>query len=291
MNIAASIRGIGKKVLGPRGVRLARRYLRPTAPGINLYKSQLAGKQALEIGGPSEIFSDDGFLPIYSILKGVDNCLFAARTIWAETVESGRSFQYHPDRAPGTQFICEATDLGPIRDSSYDLVLASHCLEHVANPLRALQEWHRILIEGGLLLLILPHKDGTFDWRRPVTQLNHMIEDYERDIREDDLTHLSEVLALHDLEKDPLAGSPEQFKQRCLQNGLNRAMHHHVFNTPAAAMLVDQAGFQLIRVTPFRPNHIIILADKRNHGRDNAQFLRPEAGIRLESPFPSDRQS
>jgi SAM-dependent methyltransferase len=251
---------------------------------------QLAQKQALEIGGPSEIFNDEGFLPVYSALKGVDNCLFSTRTIWTGEVQIGRCFHYLWDRDPGTQFICEATDLRSIPDSSYGLVLASHCLEHVANPLRALEEWRRVLVKDGFLLLILPHKDGTFDWRRPVTQLSHMIQDYETNIGENDLTHLPEILALHDLGMGPPAGSPEQFKQRCLENSLNRAMHHHVFNTPAAVRLINQAGFQLIRVTLFKPYHIIILAVKCHQGPDNSQFLSPDAEFRLQSPFPSDRR-
>ena len=131
----------------------------------------------------------------------------------------------------GSQYICEATELKPIADRSYECVLASHCLEHVANPLRALAEWKRILKDDGLLLLVLPHKDGTFDCRRPVTTLAHMVEDYEKQIGEDDLTHLPEILALHDLEKDKPAGSPEEFRARSLENRANRALHHHVFDT------------------------------------------------------------
>jgi SAM-dependent methyltransferase len=252
---------------------------------------KLAGKRALEIGGPSDIFGDDGLLQIYSILRSVDNCLFSARTIWTGEVQIGRRFQYHPRKDPGTQLICEATDLSPVPDSSYEAVLASHCLEHVANPIRALEEWKRVLVKGGFLLLVLPHKDGTFDWRRPVTPLEHMIQDYERNTTEDDLTHLPEILALHDLEKDPPAGSPEQFKQRCLVNSANRAIHHHVFDMTAAVALLDHAGFQLTRVATFEPFHIVMLASKCGKRADNSRFLRPDAEFRTRSPFHSDRLS
>jgi len=188
-----------------------------------------------------------GLLPIYAILKGVDNCLFSARTIWTGEVQIGCTFQYHSKKDPGTQHICEATFLKSVPDSSYEVVLASHCLEHIANPIRALQEWKRILVKDGLLVLVPAHKDGTFDWRRPVTPLEHMIEAHETNQSEDDLTHLPEVLTLHDLEKDPPAGSPEQFKQRCLANSVNRAIHHHVFDTAAVVMLVYHVGLQLAR--------------------------------------------
>ena len=37
------------------------------------------------------------------------------------------------------------TSLDGIDDASYDVVLASHTLEHIANPLRALSEWRRVV--------------------------------------------------------------------------------------------------------------------------------------------------
>jgi SAM-dependent methyltransferase len=226
---------------------------------------------------------------VYSVLASADNCLFSAQTIWAGKVNDGYSFRYHPAKNPGLQFFCDGTDLQQIPTSSYEALLASHCLEHIANPLRALNEWKRALTGDGLMLLILPHKDGTFDWRRPTTRLDHMIQDYEMKIGEDDLTHVQEILELHDLEKDSAAGSQGQFRQRCFSNKHTRAMHHHVFDTPTAAALVDHAGFQLIRVAAIRPFHIIILAAKCSGQKENSPFFRADAEFRVESPFPSDR--
>ena len=204
-------------------------------------------------------------------------------------MQKGRSFLYHPLKPNGNQIICEATQLRSITDSAYEFVLASHCLEHVANPLRALVEWKRVLRQDGLLLLILPHKDGTFDWRRPTTTLVHMIEDSRNQIGEDDLTHLPEILALHDLERDKAAGSKEEFRQRCAQNYSNRAMHHHVFDTATAVALVDNAAFQVLRVDTSKPYHITILARRCDQTCDNSAFLGPNAPYRRLSPFPSDR--
>ena len=256
---------------------------------VHAYLSRLAGKRAIEIGGPSNLlFGDDGPLPIYGALGSADNCLYASQTIWAETTP-GQTFKYHPRKPAGIQYVCEAADLKPIADRNYEAVLACHCLEHVANPLRALAEWKRVLKEDGLLLLVLPHKDGTFDWRRPVTRLAHMVEDYEKQIGEDDLTHLPEILALHDLEKDKAAGSPEQFRARSLENRVNRALHHHVFDTGTAVQLVDRASFQVIQVENFLPCHIVILARSSGGTPRNAQFLRANANYRRHSPFPADR--
>ncbi|MGA3107431.1 MAG: methyltransferase domain-containing protein [Terriglobales bacterium] len=290
MELPKTIRKAVGRILGPQMIRSVRRYRQGTVGGLDVYRSYLTDKRGLEIGGPSGILGDEGPLPVYSVLASLDNCLYSSRTIWAGEVKDGSTFKYHPLKSAGEQFICEATDLEPVANSSYDCVLASHCLEHVANPFRALTEWRRVLKENGLLLLLLPHRDGTFDWRRPATSLDHMIQDHADGVSEDDLTHLPEVLELHDLRKDIAAGTREEFRQRCLENHSNRAMHQHVFDTLTAIRTVDHAKFEVIRVDNLKPYHIIILARRHEGEPDNQKFLRKGAEHWGRSPFPSDRR-
>jgi SAM-dependent methyltransferase len=288
MQIVKTARAAARKILGPRVLNQVRRYRQGTVHGLSEYRSHLSGKQGLEIGGPSGILGDEGPLPVYDALESLDNCLYSADTIWTGEVHEGGTFKYHPQKPPGNQIICEAADLKPVKDSSYDCVVASHCLEHVANPLRALSEWRRVLKKDGLMLLLLPHRDGTFDWRRPLTTLEHMIADHANRVGEDDLTHLPEVLALHDLEKDIKAGTKEQFRQRCLENYSNRAMHQHVFDTLTALQTIDHANFSIIRVDNLKPYHIIVLATRGERSVDNRRFLEKHAEHWRRSPFPSD---
>lgn len=287
MNLSQKVRAAARILVGPKAAGYIRGYFRESFPALNEYRSYLRGKHGLEIGGPSGILAVDGPLPVYDVLESLDNCLYSARTIWTGDVQGG--FHYHPQKAPGKQIICEASCLEPIMDSSYACLLASHCLEHVANPFLALSEWRRVLADDALLLLLLPHKDGTFDWRRPPSTLAHMIADYTNQIGEDDLTHLPEILALHDLEKDVAAGTKEQFRQRCTENQIHRAMHHHVFDTLTALQTVDHAGFKIIRVDNLRPYHIVILARRSAGPVDNGRFLRKGSEHWSRSPFPSDR--
>ena len=240
----------------------------------------------LEIGGPTEILASDGPLPLYDVFGSLDNCVYSTQTIWTQDGHEGAAFHYHPQKRPGKQFICEASHL--TTGSDYDCVVASHCLEHLANPLLALSEWRRVLRENGILLLILPHKDGTFDWRRPVTPLSHMIGDYENDVGEDDLTHLPEVLALHDLRRDPGAGTMEAFRERCRANHKFRAMHHHVFDTLTALEIVNYAGFTVVRADCLLPFHIFIMASRDSEmARKELPFDTSQVLAR--SPFPSDQ--
>ena len=230
----------------------------PKVRDAESYFQALTGKRALEIGGPSDFFCHDGALPVYPILASVDNCLFSCETMWTGKID-GR-FYYDAQRREGIQFVCEVTALEPIGDASYDCVLASHCLEHTANPLKALQEFRRILKPGGLLLAILPNMDDTFDWRRPLTPLSHMQEDYAKDTSEDDLSHLSEILSLHDMRKDTFPGTIEEFRERCRQNHKFRIMHHHTFNPSSAGAFLESGGFRILRTETVKPYNITILA-------------------------------
>ena len=57
-----------------------------------------------------------------------------------------------------------------------------------------------------------------------------LIDKYKRNVGEDDLSSLDEILKLHDLSKDKQAGNLAQFKKRSLDNFSNRCLHHHVFD-------------------------------------------------------------
>src|SRR5437660_12035295 len=158
--MSATARVIARKILGPRYTSYVRRLFRRRLPGLEWYLSVFSQKSGLEIGGPSQIFSEDGAIPIYNVLKSLDNCLFSKQTIWEGEVQEGLRFRYHALRPPGYQFVLEGARLVTIGDSSYDCVLSSHTLEHIANPLQALKEWKRVSRKDGILLLLLPHKDG-----------------------------------------------------------------------------------------------------------------------------------
>lgn len=253
-------------------------------------KPLFQGKIGLEIGGPSKIFKRGKSFPIYAIAARVDNCNFGHQTIWEGAVNEGATFHFDRLRAPGNQYIAEATNLVQIASTSYDFVLSSHSLEHVANPLQALSEWSRVLKEKGLLVLLVPHRDGTFDHRRPVTSLAHFIEDFEQQISEGDLTHMEEILRLHDLPMDLGAGDLEAFKQRSKENLENRCFHHHVFDTRLAVEVVHHLGLQILAVEVFLPFNILVVAQKPMRGEEvrNDGYRGIHISPGWHSPFPSD---
>lgn len=191
------------------------------------YQNTLKNLSGIEIGGPSVIFRV--ILPIYQAISNLDGVNFSNITMWEGAIGEGDSFKYYKNKT-GKQFITEATDLKGIKSDGYDFLLSSNCLEHVANPLKAMKEWVRVVKNDGYLLLVLPKKESNFDHKRPVTAFEHILEDYKNSMSEHDLTHLDEILELHDLTRDHAAGSHEQFKARSLNNFSNRGLHHHVFD-------------------------------------------------------------
>lgn len=172
---------------------------------------------------------------------------FRPDTIWEGSIKAGQSFNYFENKT-GTQFISDGTDLAGIESGTYDFLLSSNCLEHIANPLKALKEWKRVLKDTGFMLLVLPVKENNFDHRRPVTSFEHLLEDLINQTTEKDMTHLDEILTLHDLAMDPPAGNIEQFRLRSLDNFNNRTLHHHVFDFPLIKRMLEYANFEVINM-------------------------------------------
>ena len=225
------------------------KHSRSRLPNHEVYAAYVAGKKGIEIGGPSMVFKTT--LPLYQKINDLDGVNFSANTVWEGRIRSGRHFNFIGSKK-GMQFVAEASDLSAITSQSYDFLLSSNCLEHVANPLKALMEWKRVIKPGGTLILVLPNKASNFDHKRPTTRLTHLVEDFEKCTSENDLTHLDEILPFHDLSMDPPAGNLEQFRARSLDNFHNRTLHHHVFDLNLMRLMLAHAGFEVLETTETR---------------------------------------
>jgi hypothetical protein len=218
MGVAAKLRELRWRAAG--------HYSRPLPEA---FVAPLRGATALEVGGPSHVFSGAGLLPVYDACAAVDGVQFAAETIW-----------------------------------------------HGEQP------------AGAHLLLVAPHMAGTFDHRRAVTPLQHMVEDFERGTGEDDLTHLDETLALHDRSRDAEGDDQEAWAAARRDNLHTRVLHHHVFTTESLLALLDRAGIQLHAVEVRYPHDIYIIGQFAA-APDNAESLDAGAAWRATSPFAVDR--
>jgi SAM-dependent methyltransferase len=69
--------------------------------------------------------------------------------------------------------------LAAIAPSSLDFVIANHFFEHCENPIKSIVTHVSRLKPGGILYLAVPDKAKTFDKRRPVTPLGHLVKDFQ----------------------------------------------------------------------------------------------------------------
>ena len=73
--------------------------------------------------------------------------------------------------------LLSADDLGSIPSEQFDFLVSNHLLEHLADPLAAMEEWLRVLRPGGLLFLSVPGFRGNlYDYRRDPVRIDHLVE-------------------------------------------------------------------------------------------------------------------
>jgi hypothetical protein len=265
-----------------------RRFVPKRLENYKLYINALRNKSGLEIGGPSPAFTTKGFLPVYAYINALDGCNFSTSTIWEGDINEGNNYIF--GKRKGHQYIAEGTDLSMIPSEKYDFVLSCHSIEHLANPIRALLEWKRVIRDNGYILLVVPHKDQTFDHNRPLTTLEHLVTDFENNTPESDTTHFEEIIQFHDLSLDN--GLPDQasLRKRTYDNINNRCVHHHVFNTTLVARLANHLSLKICDIRHFNPFNIVILVQKSNTAiPDNSTFLNPLHIAYKKGKFPSDK--
>src|SRR5260370_17255455 len=64
------------------------------------------------------------------------------------------------DRNPASRadVLCDLDRIPyPFRDSSFDALQAVHVIEHVADVIRSMEEFHRLVRAGGEVFIVTPH--------------------------------------------------------------------------------------------------------------------------------------
>lgn len=209
------------------------------------------GKIGLEIGGPSQFFYG-----IYDKLKICDGVNFSFNTVWGET--GALKGYFYQGKKLGDFFLTDAVELNAVKDDNYDFLLSSNNLEHIANPIKAILRWKDVIKKGGEVLVIVPNKEFSFDHLRDYTCFSHILQDYQDEIDEKDLSHLNEIMEKHDLDIDVRAGGYENFRKRSLDNYNNRCLHHHVFNMELLVKIFEYCHIQVEECGRFRECYYIL---------------------------------
>ena len=137
------------------------------------------------IGGPSEESSASSFQPIVRPTRSTTVTL--PHTPYGESLPWRERHSISPTAVAqdGSSSVTPRNSSN-IQDKTYDFVMSSHVIEHIANPIRALKEWHRVVRPGGAGIFVVPHLNFTFDHHRPLTTLQHMLDDFAQSTTDDD---------------------------------------------------------------------------------------------------------
>lgn len=124
----------------------------------------------------------------------------------------------------------DAEGLDRFADGSFDFVIASHVIEHLANPVRLVVDAWRTLAPGGILLIAAPDKRFTFDAPRAITPWEHVAADFASGVRTNDDDHYWDFLrhvAPHVFE------DPARDPRHDLARVRARREHAHVWDSAA----------------------------------------------------------
>jgi SAM-dependent methyltransferase len=118
--------------------------------------------------------------------------------------------------------------LETVADGSQDFIVANHFLEHCEDPVRTIGTHLGKLRPGGVLFYAVPDKRYSFDHRREVTPLEHMVADHEQGPERSRREHYDQWARLVDTEDGPEAPEETQARARKLEEKLY-SIHMHVW--------------------------------------------------------------
>ncbi len=129
--------------------------------------------------------------------------------------------------------------LTALDSQSQDFVICSHVLEHLADPLGFLEEAHRVLRIGGVLLILLPDRRYTFDRGRDPTPLACLLRDHAEGATTPDDDHMVEFLLGADQGPDFSLPTDEDARAQLFAWHRDRSIHVHCWTDPEFREVLD----------------------------------------------------
>lgn len=193
------VKDIFNAILSPSAIRKTLRILRQQGPRalfakiagrLKLRKQYELYRPAKKSAEPPHIFAESALAHKYCVGKGLEiggaaHNPFRLNTLNVDFTDSMETaFKKEEIRCCGTAMkvdIIASGDNVPLPDGSQDFIVGSHVLEHFPNPIKALLEWDRLIRPAGIIFMIAPHKERTFDKLQTRTSLQHLREDFFSD--------------------------------------------------------------------------------------------------------------
>ena len=152
--------------------------------------------------------------------------------------------------------------LDSIAPESQNFIIANHFFEHCEDPIRTLTTHLSRLKPNGILYLAVPDKAKTFDKRRPVTPLEHVIRDFNEGPKWSRLQHFREWARLVDCVFE------EKIEERARELMLTGySIHFHVWRKTDFDELLQYIRTAMnstfrIRETAYSRNEFIFILQK-----------------------------
>ena len=224
-SVAAGAAVGGAQQLAPLTQAVAdARNLLAKAPAVFSSGDWARGKDVLRIGG--------------SITHPYQVQLAQAQRVFDTNSQTGYT--------ANVDLLLDAHRMPSLKDGEFDAVCSAHTIEHLINPLLALEEWRRVLKPGGLILSVVPNKEKTFDHKRPLTTLEHLIEDYKSGSTALNWHHVLEFLRGHDVDRDIAYKGDKEAHFRHVIDAPQFNVHVHVFDLPLVYVMHEYAGFKTL---------------------------------------------
>jgi len=194
----------------------------------------------LEIGGPTILFKENSSYPIYNLFNSIDNINLY------ELTDSFISIKSDNDNKLYRNIFNQLKEI----NKTYDIIVSSHVIEHMANPIAILNNYKKLLNNKSYILSILPNKTEFWDRVRPTTTIEHIIQDYINNTDEDDKTHEEENLIVnhpYKIDKNHSDKPNNISYEEMIKNNINyRLMHHHCFDINLCIQLHEYLNFKTI---------------------------------------------
>ena len=183
--------------------------------------------------------------------------------------------KYTESRKNQYKYLSGDADDIPVNDSEFDFLVTAHCIEHCINSIKTINEFIRVTKDGGIIFIMLPHCERTFDQGREISKLDKHIYDFENGVNEDDYIKkegrysyvMDEFLKItcdpfnHPWEKDAKNSDGTWNRKWIIDNG---CFHYHVWTQDQIVSLLKYLNCKICLVIdkmPGRDDTFVVAAE------------------------------
>lgn len=146
---------------------------------------------------------------------------------------------------PNIIFDIDTDGLKIFSDESIDFVVLNHVVEHLVNPIKAIEEIFRSLKPNGHFAVSVPDKNYTFDKERPLTPLNALLDVYCKKKTEAPLQKYFPLIKY--IHKD-LLDAPRQIIEEKLRYFKDRREHLNIWTAESFKVFLIES-FKLLSIS------------------------------------------